>query len=194
MNAGPLAPAGKNRMPCARRRKRLAVGAAHAELFPFGEARVALHRVEALRQHDLEAPGQAVLPVLLVQIIAGRGEHVGHVAPDVALAVAGKIDGVVDDVGRHELRLPHGAGPGADHLLARKCAVLHDAHGHDQLVAEIRIAVFDVSRASPASGTRPSGPSRRRSRFPCPTARSAPSARRRISSPPRRRSSPIPSP
>ncbi len=127
------------------RRERLAVGAAHAELGPFRESAAALHVVEALRHGDLEAPGQAALPMLLGEIIGGGGEHVRHIAPEVGFAVAGKIDGVIDDVGRHELGLAHGAGPGAHHLVAAEMAVLHDAHGDDQLVAEIRMAVVHVT-------------------------------------------------
>ena len=81
--------------------------------------------------------------MLLVQVIGGGGEHVRHIAPDVAFAVAGKVDGVVDDVGRHELRLAHGAGPGRDHAAAREAAVLHDLHGDQQFVAEVGVAVAD---------------------------------------------------
>src|SRR3974377_1448584 len=92
-------------------RERLAVGAANADLRPFVIARVALHGVKAVRHHDFKTPRQAGLPMILGQVIAGRGNHVRHVAPDVALAIAGEIDSIVDHVGWHKLGLAQRAGP-----------------------------------------------------------------------------------
>src|SRR5581483_9671574 len=113
---------------------------------PFRVAAAALLVVEALGYRDLEAPGDARLPMCVLEIVAGRAHDVGYVVPDVALAVAVEVDGIVDHVGRHELRLPHGAGPGADHLLAREMVLLHEAHRDDELVAEIGRAILDVSK------------------------------------------------
>ena len=121
-----------------------AVGALDAELRPFVERRAAFPVVEALRDQHLEAPGQAVLPAFLAEIVAGRADHVRHVAPDVALAVAGEVDGVVHEVLRHELGLAHGAGPGADELVARDALVLQDFQRDQQFVAEVVVAVLGV--------------------------------------------------
>src|SRR5262249_28748024 len=90
-------------------RERAAVGAPQTEQAPVVERAATLAMVEARRYHDLEALGQARFPAVLLQIVRDRGEHIGHVGPDVPPPVAGEIDRVLDEARWHELRLPHGA-------------------------------------------------------------------------------------
>ena len=92
-------------------RKGFAVGAADAELLPFGKGGTTLHGVEAGWHDHLEAPGQAVLPFELLQIVSDRAEHIRDVGPDIGMAIAGKVGGIIDIARRHELGLAHGAGP-----------------------------------------------------------------------------------
>ena len=48
-----------------------------------------------------------------------------------------EIDRKLEEIRRHELRLAHRAGPGADHFLARDVALLKDLQRGEQFVAEI---------------------------------------------------------
>src|SRR5262249_16871217 len=91
--------------------KRLAVGAAHAEFAPLSETCAATHVVEAVRYKNLEAPGKRRVPFPLAQVVGRRRKHIWHVGPYVRASVAGKIDRIVDEVGRHELGLAHGSSP-----------------------------------------------------------------------------------
>src|SRR5262245_5110691 len=93
------------------RGERFSVSATDAEILPFGKARTTSHVVEAVRYRNLEAPRQGGIPFPLAEIIGCRAKHVRHIAPDIGTAVTGKIDGIVDEVRRHELSLAHGAGP-----------------------------------------------------------------------------------
>ena len=73
----------------------------------------------------------------------GRGQRVGWTAPDVAAPVTVEINrmGVVG--GRDELRLAHGASPGAEHLLRRDVALLQNLQGGNQLrVGKPRATTF----------------------------------------------------
>src|ERR1700689_5121654 len=59
------------------------------------------------------APWLMRLPAVALQIIGGRGEHVGYAADQIAPAAAVIIDGVFEIGRRQELRLADLAGPGA---------------------------------------------------------------------------------
>src|SRR5215467_9796909 len=93
--------------------------------------------IEARRHDHLECGWQARRPAFLAEVVCDRGEYVGHAGPDVALAVTGEIDGVFAEARRHELRLPHGAGPGAEHGFARDVLLLQNQERGDQLVAKV---------------------------------------------------------
>ena len=83
----------------------------------------------------------------MLEIACGRRKRVGHVVPDVALAIPVIVDGKALIGGGDELRVAHGAGPGAVHLLDRDIAALHDLERRDQLLAgEARLGVVISER------------------------------------------------
>ncbi len=124
-----------------------AVDALYAHPLPFaqgladGEFRQGI--VEACRQADFETPGLSGDPAGGFQVVGGGGQGVAGRAPDVTLAVAVEVHGILVVGGRDELGLAHGAGPGADHEGGRNVAVLENLQGGEQLgVGEFRAASF----------------------------------------------------
>ena len=78
--------------------------------------------------------------------MCGGCQRVGRGTPQVALAVAVEVDGMLV-VGRwHELGLPHGTGPGADHALAGHVAVLQDLQRSQQLSAPETLAATVIGQ------------------------------------------------
>ena len=136
--------------------------------------------VEVGRQGDLAAPGRAGGPARGLEIVGGRGQRVGHRLPDVAPAVLVEVDRV-RGVGRgDELRVAHGAGPGADERLGRGRVVLQQAQRRQQLpLPEARRGAYRPWPASPASARRCASPWRCRRRIRCPRWRAARGGRRR---------------
>src|SRR6185503_14506773 len=121
------------------------------DLLPIAEAPerplADLLRIEALGQRHLVAPSLTSLPICMLEIACGRRERVGHVVPNVALAIPVIVDGKALIGGGDELRVAHGAGPGAVHLLDRDIAPLHDLERRDQLLAgEARLGVVISER------------------------------------------------
>ena len=72
------------------------------------------------------------------RVVGRRGQRIGDIAPDIAAAVLVEIDRMGGVGGRDELRVPGGAGPGANERLGCRLPVLQDAQGGDQLVAPER--------------------------------------------------------
>ena len=133
----------------------LTVDTPDAELLPLADA---LQRslaiffwVEALGQRHLVAPGLASLPIRVLEIARGRGKRIGHVVPDIALAVAVIIDGI-SLIGRgDELRVAHGAGPRAVHRLDTDVAALENLERGDELLpGEARLGVVIGERGERA--------------------------------------------
>lgn len=77
-------------------------------------------------------PGFARLPARACQEMRGGCRHVRNAAPDVAVAVAIGIYGVGQKHRGQELRVPHGAGPGAQHAVRCDIALVHDAQRGQQ--------------------------------------------------------------
>src|SRR5262249_60943142 len=71
------------------------------------------HEIEAFRHHDLVTPGLAGDPAVLLEVVGGRGDHVGYGVDDVAAAVAVEVDSVAFERGRHGLGRAGGARPRA---------------------------------------------------------------------------------
>ncbi len=114
-----------------------AVHGAHAHRCPGGRrlARALADGGEAGRQLHLGPPGLPALPAAARQIGRGGCQRVGRVVrPDVAAPVAGEIDGVFQERRGHELRVPHRARPGPQHVRRVGVAGLDDLQGRDQLL------------------------------------------------------------
>ena len=105
---------------------------AHAELGPGV--------VKARRQAHLGAPGLAAAPARAGEEVRGGRGHVRDAAPDVALAVAVGVHCVGQEHGGHELRMAHGAGPGAHHAVGTDVVLVHDAQCGQQLALRPRAA------------------------------------------------------
>ena len=88
----------------------------------------------------LAPPGQVLGPAVRLQVMGDRGEHVGRGSPDVPVPVLVEIDGPLQVARRHELRLPHGAGPRAAQGLEGDVAAIDDLQGIEQFTAEERAA------------------------------------------------------
>ena len=117
--------------------------------------------------HLLE-PRLTRLPAMMLQEIGGGGEHVRHALHEIALAVAVIVDGEVEIVARHELRLPD---------LARPCA-LHLARASDR-----RDRGFSAPRSA-RGGIFPAGGNRRQEwRAHCSVLKSPRFAPKSVSSP-----------
>src|SRR4029078_2892342 len=73
----------------------------------------------------------------------------------VTAAVAVEIHGVAFERGRHELRWPERAGPGADQLLGPQVTAVQDFQRRQKLIAEIGLARADAgeSRGRAQHGT-----------------------------------------
>ena len=157
---GPCTPAGTSRKArSSGRGKRLAAGALDAEPLPFADRHparaVGQQKVEIRRHHDLVAPGLAGDPAVLLQVVGGRGDDVGHRVDDVAAAVAVEVDGVALERRRHELRRPEGAGPGADQPVGADVAALEDFQRGEELVAEIALPPADAGERRGRADHRP---------------------------------------
>ena len=120
--------------------QRLAVGARHAPLRPLRsrmlDREVGLLPRQVLRDAHLLDPGLAALPAEMLQIVCGRGEHVGHALDQVAPPVAVIVDGAAVILRRHHLGLAELARPRADHLLRTQVAALDHAQCVEQARAE----------------------------------------------------------
>src|SRR5262249_41883342 len=92
-------------------RIRLPIRTAYTKRFPFREVCATAHIVETFRHSYFEAPGQRGLPFTLAQVVGRRSKHVRYVGPNIGAPVTREIDRKVDEVRRHELRLPHAACP-----------------------------------------------------------------------------------
>ena len=75
------------------------------------------------------------------EIVGERGERIRYRMPDVLLAVAVQVDRIEIVVLGHELREPHGPGPGAFHILGRDRAILHHPDRVDEILLEQLLAV-----------------------------------------------------
>ena len=104
----------------------------------------ACSKVEVRRHHHFVAPGFARAPAVLFQVVGGGGDEIGGGIDHVAPAVAVEVDRVAQEGGRHELRRPEGAGPGADEPAFRHVAVLQDFQRGEELVPEIVLAPADA--------------------------------------------------
>ena len=107
---------------------------------------VGQHVIEALRHHDLVAPGLAGLPAVLFQIVGGRGDQIGRVVDHVAAAVAVAIDRIALECGRHELRRAERACPGAAHLFGPQIAAVAGFPAPREFVPEIVLAAADAGQ------------------------------------------------
>ena len=129
---------------------RLAAGALDAELLPLRHRHrlgaVGQHEIKALGDHDLVAPGRTGLPAVLLQIVRGGGDQVMGIVDHVAAAVAVGIDGVALERGRHELRRPERAGPGAAQLLGPQIAAMQDFQRDQKLVLEVFLPAADAGQ------------------------------------------------
>ena len=120
-------------------RKIVAASASKPKLLPCADALLLSvpgeRIVEVLRKQHLVAPGRARYPSGLGEIICGRADRVGKRIPQVASAVAIKID-CIGFIGRgDELRVAHGARPRASHTLDRDVTALQDFESRDELLA-----------------------------------------------------------
>ncbi len=125
---------------------------------------VAVVPVEPVGQRHLEAPGQPVSPAVDPQMVGGGGERVGGGAPDVLAAVAVGIHRIFQEAGGQELRLAHGACPGADKPLPGDMPLLEDLQRGDELTpveiaahlpeGEARGRAQHVGRAHPGAEVR----------------------------------------
>ncbi len=144
----------KQRGLVARARERLAIYPDDTELLPLTDRfqRVLADAVgiEAIGQLDFVTPGLPGLPFRHFEIACRRRERIGDVGPDVALAVAIVVGGVRRICGRNELRVPHGAGPGAVHGFERHIAALHDL----QRRIDLRPGVFGLGSGADQGGER----------------------------------------
>ena len=91
--------------------------------------------IDAGRNADLVGPALAALPALVGELLRRRSQRIRDRGPDVDLAVAVEIDGVLVELRRQELRQPHRAAPGAAQLLARHAVLQHLQRGQE-LAAE----------------------------------------------------------
>ncbi|MNH14400.1 hypothetical protein D3C79_739920 [compost metagenome] len=71
-----------------------------------------------------------------MQIIGRRTKHIREIAPQILPAIPILIDRVFEERGRHELHLPHGAGPGAFKGGGGHVSLLYDAQRIEQLPLE----------------------------------------------------------
>ena len=95
------------------------------------------------RHAHLVGPALAALPALAGKLLGRRGQRIRHRGPDVDLAVAVEIDGVLVELRRQELGQPHGAAPGAAQLLARHAVLQHLQRG-EEFAAEHVLAPADI--------------------------------------------------
>ena len=70
------------------------------------------------------------------EVIGDRREHVRRRSPDVALAIAVEILRELEKARRHELRLPHGAGPGPAKRRRLDVLFVEDLQGGKELFPE----------------------------------------------------------
>ncbi len=100
--------------------------------------------IEARRQHRLVAPAFARHPAVGLQIVGGRGDHVGDRIDHVAAAVVIEVDGEALERGRHELRRAEGAGPRADQAVGLDVAARRNLQRGEKLLAEVVAAAADT--------------------------------------------------
>ena len=81
-------------------------------------------------------PRLATLPAEMDEIFSGRADHVGRALDQIAFAVAVVVDGMRHVFGRHHLRLPELARPGADHFIRAQVAAFDQAQRIEQMPAE----------------------------------------------------------
>ena len=91
------------------------------------------HHLEILRALAEGCPG---LPAVGLEQIGGRRQHIRHAVAEIDMAVAVKIDAILDVGRRQELRLPDLAGVGADQVAQRQVAALEDFQRRDEFGLE----------------------------------------------------------
>ena len=145
----------------------------HAGTRPVGQRalRIATGGVQPGWQRDLLAPGLAVAPARLRQIVGDGAEHVGLAGPDVAPAVALEVDRVAQVAGRHELRLAHRACIGAGHRRGHDIAMIQDLQRGQQFASEKAGSAAVPGQGSPATPPRGNRRCRCRSWTPAPRCR-----------------------
>src|SRR5262249_38960002 len=123
-----------------RMRERLAIGADHAELMP-GLITASVVATDPARHPHLVAPMLA--PAILTALhekTGGRAQRIIGPPERTHTSVAIVIHADVEPDLRHPLRMPHGARPGAAHLLRRSPAALNNHERIEQLLLPIFLA------------------------------------------------------
>ena len=118
--------------------ERFATDFGNAQFSPFryglAYSHVGQTVIELTRYGYLHAPGLTGLPVRGTEVVGGRAQRIGARLPDVPAAVTIEIDGITVVRAWDELRLPHGASPGADHFVGLDVAVSNNVQCSEEFV------------------------------------------------------------
>ena len=96
--------------------------------------------IETLRQAHFAAPAHTPFPARGLQEV-GRGRHgIADAAPEIAAPIPVGVDRVTLINARHELHVPHRAGPRAFHALGGYVAGIDDAQRRHELGGEVGAA------------------------------------------------------
>ena len=74
-------------------------------------------------------------PARFFEIVGGGGQSINRAIPDIAFAIAIKIDSIRGVGCGDKLRMSHGASPGSVHLTGADITMLQDAQGGQKLLA-----------------------------------------------------------
>ena len=129
-------------------RERLAAGPGDAEMRPlrnrhrFGPVRQ--HVIEALRHHDLIAPGLAGLPAVAFEQICRGSKDVSDRIDDIAPSVMVEVDGVTLEGRRHELRGTERACPRSLQVFRNDIASIEDLESRKKLLPKIVLSAANA--------------------------------------------------